>query len=227
MFTIVTFPFLFAVMFGDYGHGSLILLLGTIFVLANSKLKNTSFKAIAPFRYFIWMMGFFSCYIGLLYNEWFAIPYDWFGTCYDTTIDRSEHGGHERHFDLKKGNELGSYLTEEAYDCVYPVGLDPTWYIAENEILTVQNSVKMKMAVILGVAHMMMGVFVKGYNTIVQREWLVFFTEVVTGVCILFALFGWMDYLIFAKWFFPYYAYNFKIIEMMKEAPRNITQEAC
>jgi V-type H+-transporting ATPase subunit a len=46
------------------------------------------------------------------------------------------------------------------------VGLDPTWYIAENEILTVQNSVKMKMAVVLGVAHMMMGIFVKGYNTI-------------------------------------------------------------
>lgn len=29
-------------------------------------------------------MGFFSCYNGLLYNEWFAIPYDWFGSCYQT-----------------------------------------------------------------------------------------------------------------------------------------------
>jgi V-type H+-transporting ATPase subunit a len=28
------------------------------------------------------LMGFFSCYNGLLYNEWFAIPYDWFGSCY-------------------------------------------------------------------------------------------------------------------------------------------------
>jgi len=33
VFTIVTFPFLFAVMFGDYGHGSLILLVGSILVL--------------------------------------------------------------------------------------------------------------------------------------------------------------------------------------------------
>jgi len=32
------------------------------------------------------MMGFFSVYMGLIYNEFFAIPYDWFGTCYDTTI---------------------------------------------------------------------------------------------------------------------------------------------
>ena len=166
VFTIVTFPFLFAVMFGDYGHGSLILLLGTIFVLFDGKLRKTPLKAVAPFRYFIFMMGFFSCYIGLIYNEWFAIPYDWFGTCYDTTIDRSDdHHGH-RFFTLKNANEIGNYTSEEAYDCVYPVGLDPTWYIAENEILTVQNSVKMKMAVVLGVAHMMMGIFVKGYNTI-------------------------------------------------------------
>ncbi len=37
-FTIVTFPFLFAVMFGDYGHGSLILAMGTFFVMFHDKL---------------------------------------------------------------------------------------------------------------------------------------------------------------------------------------------
>jgi len=31
-FSVVTFPFLFAVMFGDYGHGSLILFLGACMV---------------------------------------------------------------------------------------------------------------------------------------------------------------------------------------------------
>ena len=30
------------------------------------------------------MMGFFSCYNGLIYNEWFAIPFEWFQSCYDT-----------------------------------------------------------------------------------------------------------------------------------------------
>jgi len=38
---------------------------------------------------------------------------------------------------------------------------------------------------------------------------MVFGTEVVTGVLILGGLFGWMDLIIFAKWFFKYYAYNF------------------
>ena len=34
-------------------------------------------------RYMVLMMGFFACYNGLLYNEFFAIPNDWFGSCYD------------------------------------------------------------------------------------------------------------------------------------------------
>jgi|Laugresu1bdmlbsd_1035121.scaffolds.fasta_scaffold47157_1 V-type H+-transporting ATPase subunit a len=69
----------------------------------------------------------------------------------------------------------------------------------------------MKMAVIFGVAHMMMGIVVKGLNTIYRKQTLIFFTEVVTGILILGGLFAWMDILIFAKWFFHYYAYNFVI----------------
>ena len=34
------------------------------------------------------MMGFFSCYNGLLYNEFFAIPNDWFGSCYKIKDDK-------------------------------------------------------------------------------------------------------------------------------------------
>ena len=71
----------------------------------------------------------------------------------------------------------------------------------------------MKMAVIIGVSHMMMGIIVKGLNVINLKQWIIFGTEVVTGVLILGGLFGWMDFLIFSKWFFHYYAYNFVIAE--------------
>lgn len=90
---IVTFPFLFAVMFGDYGHGSLILFLGAFMVLFNERLKNTFMRDALGGRYMIFMMGFFSCYNGLLYNEWFAIPYPWFKSCYVTDELPSRESG--------------------------------------------------------------------------------------------------------------------------------------
>ena len=84
VFQIVTFPFLYAVMFGDWGHGSLFLLLGIVLCLFDSKLSRMpSMEMLYMSRYFWLMMGFFSVYMGLVYNEFFAIPVDFFGSCYD------------------------------------------------------------------------------------------------------------------------------------------------
>jgi hypothetical protein len=30
-------------------------------------------------------MGAMACFTGLLYNEYFAIPNNWFGSCFDTS----------------------------------------------------------------------------------------------------------------------------------------------
>jgi len=40
-------------------------------------------------RYLLLMMGFFSMFTGLLYNEFFAIPNDWFGSCYNIQVQRT------------------------------------------------------------------------------------------------------------------------------------------
>lgn len=85
VFSTVTFPFLFAVMFGDYGHGSLILFVGTCLVLGGNRMKGGAMDGAAKLRYLFFMMGMFSCFTGLLYNEWFAIPNDWFGSCFATS----------------------------------------------------------------------------------------------------------------------------------------------
>ena len=46
VFTIVTFPFLFAVMFGDLGHGLLMLMFAAYLVLAESKLGKMQLNEI-------------------------------------------------------------------------------------------------------------------------------------------------------------------------------------
>jgi V-type H+-transporting ATPase subunit a len=59
----------------------------------------------------------------------------------------------------------------------------------------------MKLSVIVGVIHMSIGIIIKGTNAVFFRRWAVLFTEVITGLIILLGLFGWMDFLIYAKWF--------------------------
>lgn len=86
IFAIVTFPFLFGVMFGDIGHGFLLLLAGIILCLINPKLKNTGAEAFGQIRYLILLMGFFAFFNGWIYNEFFAIPTRVFDSCYGDNV---------------------------------------------------------------------------------------------------------------------------------------------
>jgi V-type H+-transporting ATPase subunit a len=80
------------------------------------------------------------------------------------------------------------------------MGQDPVWGLTSNK-LNFANNVKMKLAVIMAVLHMSLGIIQKGTNTIYFGKWADFWTEVATGLTILLGLFGWMDSLVIAKWF--------------------------
>ena len=115
IFQVVSFPFLYAVMYGDYGHGFIFFLLGSCLCLFESKLRKIpSMKGLLVTRYFWLMMGFFACYNGLIYNEFFAINNDWFGTCYD--IAAYESGATPGYIGYKSAD----------HECVYPFGMDPS-----------------------------------------------------------------------------------------------------
>jgi len=89
-FNTVTFPFLFAVMFGDYGHGSLLFFVGCCLCLGEPYIRGTAGEDALLGRYLILMMGTFSMWTGLLYNEFFAIPNEWFTSCYNIDTDRTD-----------------------------------------------------------------------------------------------------------------------------------------
>lgn len=80
--------------------------------------------------------------------------------------------------------------------------MDSVWGLTRNS-LSVANNIKMKTSVIFGVLHMLIGILIKGTNAIYFRQAVVFICEVIGGFAILFGLFGWMDLLIFFKWFYP------------------------
>ncbi|KAK6742962.1 hypothetical protein RB195_010313 [Necator americanus] len=166
-YTMISFPFLFAVMFGDLGHGTIMLLAALFFILKEKQLeaariKDEIFQTFFGGRYVIFLMGAFSIYTGLLYNDIFSKSLNIFGSgwtnCYDIQqLDRLQYG-------LEKNLML---IPEKAYDSAagpYPIGVDPVWNLAESNKLNFLNSLKMKLSVILGITQMTFGVLLSYQN---------------------------------------------------------------
>ena len=181
LFTIISFPFLFGIMFGDIGHGFLILLL-SIYIELNKKTINESnsiLKGALPYRYILLLMGLFSFFCGLVYNDFMAIPLSIFQSCYF--------------------NEKNQKVSIRKDKCTYPFGMDPKWYSSSNE-LSFMNSFKMKWSVIIGVIQMTLGIVLRGLNNLYFKDYLGFFVEFIPQMIFMNLLFGYMIALIFIKW---------------------------
>lgn len=61
-FGIITFPFLFGVMFGDICHGTLYFLFGAFMCLQPKLVAMTGLRQFLPYRFLLLMMGFFAMY---------------------------------------------------------------------------------------------------------------------------------------------------------------------
>ena len=82
IFTTVTFPFFFGVMFGDILHGGLLFFLGIYLVFNNERISKSSLKFICQLRYMITLMGFFAFYCGFIYNDIIGFNINLFSSCY-------------------------------------------------------------------------------------------------------------------------------------------------
>ena len=181
IFSIVSFPFLFGVMFGDIGHGTLIFILASYMCLNKNNIMQgeSLLKQGLKYRYFLLLMGFFSLFCGLMYNDMMALPLSFFNSCYETNYQ--------------------TYETIRKPNCVYPVGIDPKWYSATND-LSFLNSFKMKWSVIIGVIQMMLGIVLRGMNNIYFKDYSGFIFEAIPQIIFMSLLFGYMIVLIFIKW---------------------------
>uniref|UniRef100_A0A7S1XVR6 V-type proton ATPase subunit a n=1 Tax=Phaeomonas parva TaxID=124430 RepID=A0A7S1XVR6_9STRA len=193
LFTAVTFPYLFGIMYGDIGHGLFLFLAGVFLVARESAHEGQKLSEMMAgmhaARYMILMMGAFAVYAGLIYNDCFSLGLDLFGSKWDWGSDPEE--GEEAQ--LKDGRSIGD---EES---VYPFGIDPAWHIADNE-LEFFNSIKMKMSVILGVIQMTFGVCLRTWNASNNKEWVDIIFECIPMFIFDLSFFGYMCLLIFIKW---------------------------
>lgn len=215
LFTVITFPFLFAVMFGDVGHGTLMLLTAAFMCIYEKKLakaglgevscRGTSSPTISFIpdlfilcslfqqifemffygRYIILLMGAFSIFTGFLYNDIFSKSMHLF------------HTGWE--WPHKKGS-----IEAEKIDHVYPFGLDPTWHGTENS-LVFTNSMKMKMSIILGVLHMSFAICLNVPNALHFKKHYQIWAEFIPQMLFMQSLFGYLVITIIYKWSVDWY----------------------
>jgi V-type H+-transporting ATPase subunit a len=186
LYTIVTFPFLFAVMFGDFGHGCLMALAAAAMIYWEKPLlrsKQDELFAMAFYgRYIMLMMGIFSMYTGLVYNDVFSKAFTPFASAWEYP----EAGRPESTAHLK-----GSYR--------YPFGLDWAWHGSENDLLF-SNSLKMKLSILMGWAHMTYALCFSYINARHFKTPIDIWGNFVPGMIFFQAIFGYLSFCIVFKW---------------------------
>ncbi|KAF8321793.1 V0/A0 complex, 116-kDa subunit of ATPase [Clavulina sp. PMI_390] len=182
LFAVITFPFLFAVMFGDIGHGVIVLLSGIGMILFEKQIASAGLPEILqmPFagRYIIAMMGAFSIYTGFLYNDIFS-----------KSLTLFQPG-------WKFVQESGAAISTGR---IYPLGVDPMWNGAENA-LVFTNSYKMKMSIVMGVIHMTFAICLQVPNFIHFKRPRDIWTDFLPQIIFLHSIFGYLVVCIIFKW---------------------------
>lgn len=202
-YTIITFPFLFAVMFGDVGHGLLMFLFALAMVLAENQpavksAQNEIWRTFFGGRYLLLLMGLFSIYTGFIYNECFSRATAIFPSGWSVAAMANQSGWSDAFLAQHQLLALDPNVTG-VFLGPYPFGIDPVWSLAINH-LSFLNSFKMKMSVILGVTHMTFGVVLGVFNHVHFGQWHRLLLETLPELVFLLGLFGYLVFLVVYKW---------------------------
>jgi len=193
-FAVVLFPFLFAVMFGDVGHGAVMALFATFIILREKRMVrrqlNEFMQTCYDGRYMLLLMGLFSIYTGFIYNEAFAVPLNLFGSRWQYTNASAMACG------LDNCEVPGDVRPPLA---PYPLGFDPVWKSSQSGLVYF-NSYKMKLAIVLGVSQMILGICLSYVNGHFFRDRVDVLFVFVPQLLFMSSLFGYLVLLILIKW---------------------------
>lgn len=112
-------------MFGDAGHGIILMLFGLYMVVYEKKLQakkidSEIWNIFFAGRYIILAMGFFSIYTGIVYNDVFSKSMNIFQSKWKVGYNES----------TVETNQLLTLNPSEDYTTYpYPLGLDPVWQV--------------------------------------------------------------------------------------------------
>lgn len=117
-------------MFGDVGHGIIMAAFAAILVIFEKRFSkiqtdNEIWNIFFGGRYIILLMGIFSIYTGLIYNDMFSKSLNIFGSSWLNVYDNQT---------LKDVSMLELNPAKAYTQYPYPFGLDPAWQVSLNFI---------------------------------------------------------------------------------------------
>jgi len=113
LLTVVTFPFIFGMMYGDVGHGTLLTIFGAFLVAKAESFRHTQ-PVLFMARYMVLSLGIFATFAGFMYNDMFSVSLPIFASRFE---DANQDGHFTPTYDVKNRGGPGPY----------PFGLDWAW----------------------------------------------------------------------------------------------------
>ncbi|RZF45245.1 hypothetical protein LSTR_LSTR010389 [Laodelphax striatellus] len=196
-YLVITFPFLFSVMFGDWGHGLIMTLASSWLILNEKRLRasvqeNEVYRMFYNGRYITLLMGMFSIFSGLMYNECFGRAANFFDSGWRVGPAIEE---------LNSGDSKSTELEPDmSFTRPYWFGIDPVWHLSKNAIVF-KNSIRMKLSVIFGVTQMIFGLYLSVENYLYFGMYRKIFTVFLPQLVFISSLFLYLIILVFIKWY--------------------------